>query len=67
MLIEEKEIHYYKMDFKQFEKRKDLDNKKKYDERERFIARNRNPDPSTPLGRRVDQYKKWIKEYTASQ
>jgi len=67
MLIEEKEINYYKMDFKAFEKRKALDDKKKYEEREKFIARNRNPDPSTPVGRRVDMYKTWIKEYTAKQ
>mmetsp|Transcript_17180 Transcript_17180/g.24047 ORF Transcript_17180/g.24047 Transcript_17180/m.24047 type:complete len:761 (-) Transcript_17180:939-3221(-) len=67
MLIEEKEINYYKMDFKSFEKRKEIDDKKKYEERERFIARNRNPDPSTPVGRRVANYKKWIKDYTLNQ
>eukprot|EP00471_Norrisiella_sphaerica_P007202 CAMPEP_0184478564 /NCGR_PEP_ID=MMETSP0113_2-20130426/544_1 /TAXON_ID=91329 /ORGANISM="Norrisiella sphaerica, Strain BC52" /LENGTH=760 /DNA_ID=CAMNT_0026856409 /DNA_START=238 /DNA_END=2520 /DNA_ORIENTATION=- len=67
MLIEEKEINYYKMDFKAFEKRKALDDKKKYEERERFISRNRNPDPSTPTGRRVAMYKRWIKDYTARQ
>eukprot|EP00472_Partenskyella_glossopodia_P012095 CAMPEP_0197519182 /NCGR_PEP_ID=MMETSP1318-20131121/4451_1 /TAXON_ID=552666 /ORGANISM="Partenskyella glossopodia, Strain RCC365" /LENGTH=762 /DNA_ID=CAMNT_0043070021 /DNA_START=66 /DNA_END=2354 /DNA_ORIENTATION=- len=67
MLIEEKEINYYKMDFKAFEKRKALDDKKKYEEREKFISRNRNPDPSTPVGRRVAIYKAWIKDYTARQ
>mmetsp|Transcript_19734 Transcript_19734/g.48266 ORF Transcript_19734/g.48266 Transcript_19734/m.48266 type:complete len:763 (-) Transcript_19734:413-2701(-) len=67
MLIEEKEINYYKMDFKAFEKRKALDDKKKYDEREKFVGRNRNPDPSTPVGRRVAMYKAWIKGYAARQ
>ena len=40
---------------------------KKYEEREKFIGRHRNPDPSTPLGRRVYKYKEWMEEYARKQ
>lgn len=67
LLIRDKEIKYYKCDFKTFEKRKSQDDKKTYEERERFVQRHRNPDPSTPLGKRVYRYKDWIREYAAQQ
>eukprot|EP00954_Amorphochlora_amoebiformis_P019994 1336074-Amorphochlora_amoeboformis.AAC.1 len=67
ILIEDLQLVYYKMDFPMFEKKKAREDDKKYYEREQFISRNRNPDPATPIGRRVAMYRNWVKRYTARQ
>jgi ATPase subunit of ABC transporter with duplicated ATPase domains len=67
ILIEDQELLNYKMDFNQFEKTKTRQDEKKYREREMFVQRNRNPDPSTPTGRRVQNYRAWIKAYSNRQ
>uniref|UniRef100_A0A7S2TFT5 ATP-dependent transporter ycf16 n=1 Tax=Lotharella oceanica TaxID=641309 RepID=A0A7S2TFT5_9EUKA len=67
LLIEDLQLITYKMDFPAFEKKKALQDKKMYAEREQFIARNRNPDPATPVGRRVAMYRDWCKRYSARE
>jgi len=67
IIFDEKDLVYYNMDFPRFEKKKALDDAKMFKERELFINRNKNPDPSTPLGARVAQYRAWIKKYTRKQ
>eukprot|EP00472_Partenskyella_glossopodia_P014737 CAMPEP_0197515108 /NCGR_PEP_ID=MMETSP1318-20131121/338_1 /TAXON_ID=552666 /ORGANISM="Partenskyella glossopodia, Strain RCC365" /LENGTH=756 /DNA_ID=CAMNT_0043063387 /DNA_START=29 /DNA_END=2299 /DNA_ORIENTATION=- len=67
LLIEDQQIITYKMDFVQFEKKKAREDAKLFAEREQFIARNRNPDPSTPVGRRVSNYRTWCKKYSLRQ
>ena len=67
IIFEDNDLLYYNMDFPRFEKKKALDDAKKFKERELFINRNRNPDPSTPLGARVEQYRIWIKKYIRKQ
>jgi len=63
MLIEDKEIKYYPCGFEQFEKRKALEDTKKYDEIEKFLRKHQNTDPSTPLGRQVLDKRAWSKTY----
>jgi ATP-binding cassette subfamily F protein 3 len=67
ILIEDKQLLYYKMDFNAFERKKAMEDEKKYVAREQFIQRNRNPDPSTPVGKRVHMYREWVKAYTMRQ
>lgn len=67
IIFSEKDLVYYNMDFPRFEKKKALDDAKMFKERELFINRNRNPDPSTPLGARVAKYREWIKKYIRKQ
>mmetsp|Transcript_17023 Transcript_17023/g.25544 ORF Transcript_17023/g.25544 Transcript_17023/m.25544 type:complete len:756 (+) Transcript_17023:233-2500(+) len=67
LLIEEKQIVTYKMDFPAFEKKKAREDAKRYQNYEQFVSRNRNPDPATPVGRRVAMYRAWIKKYTSKQ
>jgi ATPase subunit of ABC transporter with duplicated ATPase domains len=63
MLLEDKEIKYYHTDFEQFEKKKALEDTKKYDEIEKFLLRNKNADPSTPVGRQVLDKRTWSKTF----
>mmetsp|Transcript_10837 Transcript_10837/g.17536 ORF Transcript_10837/g.17536 Transcript_10837/m.17536 type:complete len:757 (-) Transcript_10837:212-2482(-) len=67
ILIEDRELLYYKMDFPAFEKKKAREDAKKFRDREQFISRNRNPDPATPVGKRVMQYREWCRAYTGRQ
>lgn len=67
LLIEDLQIMTYKMDFKSFERKKALQDEKTYHQREQFISRNRNPDPATPIGRKVAMFREWVKRYTARQ
>ena len=63
LVVEEKNIKYYRMDFQRFEKKKAIDDEKTLVEREKFLLKHRSSDPSTPLGRRVHQYREWITSY----
>jgi len=67
ILIEDLQLIYYKMDFPTFEKKKAREDAKMFQEREQFISRNRNPDPATPIGRRVAMFRAWCKKYSARQ
>jgi len=67
MMIEDRQIKYYPCGFKEFEKRKAADDKKSYEEIEKFLARNRNADPSTMLGRQCHDKREWSHQYFAKQ
>jgi len=63
LLLEDKKINYYHMGFKEFEKKKALEDKKKYDDIEKFLLKHRNVDPSTFLGRQKQDKKDWSEQY----
>jgi ATPase subunit of ABC transporter with duplicated ATPase domains len=67
LLLEDQQIKYYQCGFKEFEKKKAADDKKKYDEIEKFLAKNQNVDPSTFLGRQKHDKKQWQEQYMAKQ
>jgi len=63
MLLQDKEIKYYNCGFELFEKKKAEEDKKKYDEIEKFLRKNQNADPSTPIGRQALDKRAWSKSY----
>lgn len=63
MLIEDKQIKYYNCGFKEFEKKKGLEDKKRNEEIDKFLEKNRNADPSTPIGRMRYDKKIWQEKY----
>lgn len=65
LLLEEQQIKYYACGFAEFEKRKSKEDEKRDKDSEDFIKKNRNPDPSTPTGRRVHDLKEWQDYYRA--
>jgi len=67
LLIEELQIKYYNVGFKEFEKKKAMEDKKKYEEIEKFLQKNQNVDPSTFLGRQKHDKKQWSEQYHAKQ
>jgi ATPase subunit of ABC transporter with duplicated ATPase domains len=67
IIFSENELVYYNMDFPRYEKKKALDDAKMFKEREMFVNRNRNPDPSTPLAAKVKRYREWIKKYVRKE
>lgn len=67
LLIEDLQIKYYNMGFKEFEKKKAAEDKKKYEEIEKFLAKNQNVDPSTFLGRQKHDKKQWSEQYHQKQ
>jgi len=67
LLIEELQIKYYNVGFKEFEKQKAQEDKKKYEEIEKFLQKNQNVDPSTFLGRQKHDKKQWSEQYHAKQ
>jgi ATP-binding cassette subfamily F protein 3 len=67
MLLEDKLIKYYNMGFKEFEKKKAEEDKKKCDDIEKFLKRNPNADPSTPLGKEKAEKKEWQEAYNRKQ
>lgn len=67
LLLEDLQIKYYQMGFKEFEKKKALEDKKKYEEIEKFLIKNQNVDPSTFLGRQKHDKKLWSEQYHAKQ
>jgi ATPase subunit of ABC transporter with duplicated ATPase domains len=67
LLIEDKKINYYACGFKEFEKKKAAEDKKKFDEIEKFLHKNQNVDPSTFLGRQKQDKKEWSENYYQRQ
>jgi ATPase subunit of ABC transporter with duplicated ATPase domains len=66
-LIEDKQIKYYNCGFKEFEKKKALEDKKRNEEVDKFLEKNRNADPSTPIGRMKHDKKIWQDKYLQHQ
>lgn len=66
-LIEDKQIKYYNCGFKEFEKKKALEDKKRNEEVDKFLEKNRNADPSTPIGRMKYDKKIWQDKYLQHQ
>jgi ATPase subunit of ABC transporter with duplicated ATPase domains len=67
LLIEDQQIKYYQMGFKEFETKKAAEDKKKSDDIEKFLQKNLNCDPSTPLGRERYDKKNWSDDYFRKQ
>lgn len=67
LLLEDKQIKYYNCGFKEFEKKKALEDKKRNEDIEKFLEKNRNADPSTPIGRMKYDKKLWQDKYLAHQ
>jgi len=67
LLLEDLQIKYYNCGFKEFEKKKAAEDKKKYEEIEKFLIKNQNVDPSTFLGRQKHDKKQWSEQYHAKQ
>lgn len=67
ILLEDQDLKYYNMSFKDFEKKKATEDKKKSDEIDKFLATNRNVDPSSPLGAQKATKKAWSDSYAAKQ
>eukprot|EP01097_Dermamoeba_algensis_P003577 TRINITY_DN2471_c0_g1_i1.p1 TRINITY_DN2471_c0_g1~~TRINITY_DN2471_c0_g1_i1.p1 ORF type:complete len:714 (+),score=235.33 TRINITY_DN2471_c0_g1_i1:166-2307(+) len=67
ILIEDKQLKYYQMGFEAFEKKHAAEDKKKYEDIEKFLQKNKNPSPSTPLGRQVMDKRAWSKAYHDKQ
>jgi len=67
LLLEDKQIKYYNMGFKEFEKKKATEDKKKFDEIEKFLQKNVNVDPSTMLGKQKHEKKLWSEKYYQHQ
>jgi len=67
LLIEDQQIKYYQMGFKEFEVKKAAEDKKKADDIEKFLQKNLNVDPSTPLGRERYDKKIWSDDYFRKQ
>jgi ATPase subunit of ABC transporter with duplicated ATPase domains len=67
LLIEDLQIKYYNVGFKEFEKKKAAEDKKKYEEIEKFLIKNQNVDPSTFLGRQKHDKKQWSDQYHQKQ
>jgi len=65
LLIEESQIKIYSCGYGEFEKRKAAEENKRDLDAETFLKKNRNPDPSTPTGRRVHDMKVWQDAYHA--
>jgi len=65
ILIEDKQLKYYNCGFKEFEKQKANEDKKKEEEIEKFLAKHRNADPSTMIGRDKAIKKAWVDNYQA--
>jgi ATP-binding cassette subfamily F protein 3 len=67
LLIEDLQIKYYNVGFKEFEKKKAAEDKKKYEEIEKFLIKNQNVDPSTFLGKQKHDKKQWSEQYHQKQ
>jgi len=65
LLIEESQIKIYSCGYAEFERRKAAEDNKRDMDAEMFLKKNRNPDPSTPTGRRVHDMKVWQDLYHA--
>jgi len=67
LLMEDRKIHYYNCGFEAFEKKKALEDKKKFEEIEKFLLKNKNPSPTSQIGRMVMDKREWSKQYHLKQ
>jgi len=67
LLLEDLQIKYYNCGFKEFEKKKAAEDKKKYQDIEKFLEKNRNADPSTFIGRQKHDMQLWSEQYQQKQ
>jgi len=67
MMLEDQQIKYYNCGFKDFEKKKAAEDKKKFEEIEKFLQKNLNVDPSTMLGKQKHEKKEWSQNYYQKQ
>lgn len=65
ILIEDRQLRYYNCGFKEFEKTKAAEDKKREEEIEKFLNKHRNADPSTMIGRDKAHKKAWLDNYQA--
>lgn len=65
--IEDKSLSYYNCTFTEFEKKKAASDKKKFDDIEKFLKKNKNVDFSTPLGKEKAQKQAWSEKYYQRQ
>lgn len=63
LYIADKDIKYYKCSFSEFEKRRAKEDKKTFNEFDKFMQRNRNVDFATALGREKVRKQKWMDAY----
>jgi ATPase subunit of ABC transporter with duplicated ATPase domains len=63
LMIDELQIKYYNMVFPEFEKKRDIEAKKKYEEIEKFCKKYENSDPCTQIGRQRLDKKAWADNY----
>ncbi|KAJ3077812.1 hypothetical protein HK102_004949 [Quaeritorhiza haematococci] len=59
MLIQDQKLEYFNCDFKEFEKRKEQNDKDKERQVDQFLARNKNPNPMSPAMKQVRIYQAW--------
>jgi ABC-type molybdenum transport system ATPase subunit/photorepair protein PhrA len=62
-MIDELQIKYYNLIFPEFEKKRDIEQKKKYEEIEKFCKKYENSDPCTQIGRQRLDKKAWADTY----
>jgi len=67
LLLEDLQIKYYNCGFKEFEKKKAAEDKKKYEDIEKFLIKHQNVDPSTFLGKQRFEKKQWSDQYQQKQ
>jgi ATP-binding cassette subfamily F protein 3 len=67
LLLEDLQIKYYNCGFKEFEKKKAAEDKKKYEDIEKFLIKHQNVDPSTFLGKQRFEKKQWSEQYQQKQ
>jgi ATP-binding cassette subfamily F protein 3 len=60
-------LKYYDMGFEKYEKKLAKDNKKKAQEADKFLARNRNVDFSSPLAVQVKNTREWLDSFTRKE
>jgi ATP-binding cassette subfamily F protein 3 len=65
LLMEDQLIKYYNLGFLEFEKKRALEQKQKYDDIEKFCKKNENANPATPIGRQRMDKKAWADNYHA--
>jgi ATPase subunit of ABC transporter with duplicated ATPase domains len=63
LMIDELQIKYYLCTFDQFEKKREIECKKKYEEIEKFCKKYENSDPCTQIGRQRLDKKAWADNY----
>jgi len=63
ILIEDKQLKYYQMGFREFEKKKTADDEKNAVDIDKWLQRNRNPDPSTMEGKLRQEKLQWVEKH----